>query len=209
VSASYLDRVPSVTQARQPGTHAPRTLWEEGRHPGALVVPASASALVVATLLSLLVGDRIGAFFDIVFVLTCIGAALAVRPRDFFTVGVLPPLLLAGTVLVLALADRGAVARADDALVQALVSGLAHHALALVLGYGLTLAVLALRQIALRNRGQLRRRVVRGARPQGAAAPQAVPQQRRAEEPLAAESGGASEADEDVRPEKQGTPAAP
>ena len=161
MTTSYLDRVPRVTQARQPRTPPPRTLWEEGRHPGVLVVPAAAAALALVTCLSLLVGDRIGVLFDIVFVLTCIGAALAVRPRDFFTVGVLPPLLLAGTVLILALADRGAVARADDALAQALVSGLAHHALALVLGYGFTLAVLALRQVALRNRGQLRRRASR------------------------------------------------
>jgi hypothetical protein len=158
VTASYLDPVPSVTQAPKPRTHAPRTLWEEGRHPGALVVPAAVAALAVAVLLSLLVGDRIGAFFDTVFVLTCLGAALAVRPRDFFTVGVLPPLLLAATVLVLTVADRGAVARADDSVPQALVSGLAHHALALVLGYGLVLAVLALRQVALRNSGRLRRR---------------------------------------------------
>jgi hypothetical protein len=180
VTASYLDPVPRVTQApRQPRTHAPKTLWEEGRHPGALVVLVAAAALVAATLLSLLVGDRIGAFFDVVFVLTCIGAALAVRPRDFFTVGVLPPLLLAATVLVLALADRGAVARADDALAQALVSGLAHHALALVLGYGLALAVLALRQVALRNRGRLRRRT---APPRAAATPAArVPRPRTGE----------------------------
>jgi len=183
VTTSYLDRVPRVTQAPPLRTPPPRTLWEEGRRPGALVVPASAAALGLATSVNLLLGDRIGVFFDIVFVMTCIGAALAVRPRDFFTVGVLPPLLLAGTVLVLALTDRAAVARADDALVQALVSGLAHHALALVLGYAFTLAVLALRQVALRNRGQLRRRAARQST-QPSAAVEAevkaeVPQQRR------------------------------
>jgi hypothetical protein len=182
MSASYLDRVPRVTQARhQPRTHAPRTLWEEGRHPGALVVPASAVVLAVATLISLWAGDRVGVFFDVVFVLTCIGAALAVRPRDFFTVGVLPPLLLAATVLALALTDRGAVARADDALVQAFVSGLAHHALALVLGYGVALAVLALRQLALRNQGRLRRRT---APPRAGVTPARVPRQRGAAQPV-------------------------
>jgi hypothetical protein len=181
VTASYLGRVPRVTQApHQPRTHAPRTLWEEGRHPGALVVPAAAAVLVAATLVSLWVGDRIGVVFDVVFVLTCIGAALAVRPRDFFTVGVLPPLLLAGTVLALALTDRGAVARADDALAQALVSGLAHHALALVLGYGLALAVLALRQVALRNHGQLRRRT---APPRAGTTPPRIPRPRVGGEP--------------------------
>jgi hypothetical protein len=36
------------------------------------------------------------------------------------------------------------------------VSGLAHHAGALVLGYGLALVVLALRQVAMRNAGSIR-----------------------------------------------------
>ena len=101
-------------------------------------------------------GAGIGLFFDVVFVLCCVGAALLVRPRDFFTVGVLPPLALTATVLVLAFVDRDAVARADDSVVQATVSGLAHHAQALAVGYGLTLLILALRQLALRNDGRIR-----------------------------------------------------
>lgn len=146
---SYLGPVPS--------RNAPtRTLWEEGRHPGRLVVGAATLALLGAVLVSLLVGNRIGILFDLAFVVVCLGAALSVRPADFFTVGVMPPLLLAATVTLLAFVDRAAVARADDALAQGVVSGLAHHAIALVIGYALTLAVLALRQVALRNRGTLR-----------------------------------------------------
>jgi hypothetical protein len=133
-----------------------RTLWEEGRHPGRLVAQAAAAALVVVVLLNLLVTERLGLAFDVVFVLVCVCAALAVRPRDFFAVGVLPPLLLLAVVGGLALGDRSAVADPEDGLVQAVVSGLAHHAGALVVGYGLTLAVLALRQVALRNHGVLR-----------------------------------------------------
>jgi hypothetical protein len=137
-------------------TRSTRTLWEEGRHPGRLVVRAAAIALLLVVLGSLLVGDRIGIAFDAAFVAICVAAALWVHPRDFFTVGVLPPLLLAATVGILAVVDRDAVARAEDPVVQAAVSGLAHHALALVIGYGLTLAVLALRQVALRRDGALR-----------------------------------------------------
>jgi hypothetical protein len=91
-------------------------------------------------------------------VLGCVAAALLVRPRDFFTVGVLPPLALTATVVTLALLDRAAVARADDSLVQAVVSGLAHRAQALALGYALALAILGLRQVALRNQGRIRPR---------------------------------------------------
>jgi hypothetical protein len=120
------------------------------------VVRAVTVGLVLVILLSLLFGNGIGAVFDVAFVLLCLTAALWVRPRDFFTVGVLPPLLLGSLVLVLALVDRAAVARAGDPLFQAFISGLAHHALALVVGYALTLLVLALRQVALRNGGALR-----------------------------------------------------
>ena len=121
--------------------------------------------LLLATLVSLAFGNRLGAVYDVVFVLVCIAAPLWVRPRDFFMVGVMPPLLLAGTVTVLAWFDRGAVARTDDPLAQAIVSGLAHHATALTLGYALTLGLLALRQVALRRRGALRRPRARTPRP--------------------------------------------
>lgn len=147
---------PSGSGVRQPGPR--KTLWEEGQHPGSLVIRSAVLALLAVTLLSLLFGNRIGVLFDITFVVVCVGAALWVRPRDFFSIGVLPPLLLGLAVLVLAVVDRGAVARSGDPLVQAVVSGLAHHALALVVGYALTLLVLALRQVALRHRGTLRLR---------------------------------------------------
>jgi mannose/fructose/N-acetylgalactosamine-specific phosphotransferase system component IIC len=86
----------------------------------------------------------------------CLVAALVVRPYDFFVVGVLPPLLMLATVSLLAAFARTAVAEKVDSLPQAVVSGLAHHAGALVAGYALALAVLALRQVALRNSGRLR-----------------------------------------------------
>ncbi len=121
-----------------------------------MVTAAAALVVVVAVLLELLVHNRLGWFFDLVFVAACVGAALGVRAQDFFVIGVFPPLLMAATVLVLAVLDRGAVAGADDGLVQALVSGLAHHAGALVAGYLLTLGVLALRQVAIKNSGTIR-----------------------------------------------------
>jgi hypothetical protein len=89
-------------------------------------------------------------------VVLCLMAALAVRPRDFFVVGVLPPVALLITIAVLATLARPSVADEGDSLVQAVVSGLAHHAGALVAGYALALGILALRQVALRNAGRLR-----------------------------------------------------
>ena len=94
--------------------------------------------------------------FDIAFVLVCAGAALAVRPREFFVIGVYPPLLMAGTFALLSAVSRDAMGDPADGFLQAVVSGLAHHAGALVAGYVLTLALLAVRQVALRHHGTLR-----------------------------------------------------
>jgi hypothetical protein len=87
---------------------------------------------------------------------------------------------MAGTVTLLAVVDRTAVAGADDSLVQAVVSGLAHHATALVVGYALTLAILALRQVALRHHGRLRAPARRQSSRPASAAPAA---NRRAPQP--------------------------
>ncbi len=137
---------------------APRrkTLWEEGRHPGRLVVHAAAAVALLVVVAHLMLADELTWVFDVAFVLVCVSAALAVRPRDFFAVGVMPPLLMAGTMLLLAVVARSAVADPRDGIIQATVSGLAHHAGALVLGYGLALVVLALRQVAMRNAGSIR-----------------------------------------------------
>ena len=122
------------------------------------MVVAAGVVVLVVVLLDLAIIDGLSPAFDVLFVLVCAAAALAVRPRDFFVVGVLPPLLMAGTVAVLAVLARDSVADPSDGFLQALVSGLAHHSTALVVGYALTLALLAVRQLALRNAGTLRAR---------------------------------------------------
>lgn len=126
-----------------PGT---TTLWEEGHEPGREMVSLGVALALSAAAIDLLLTDRVGVLFDLVFVLLCLGLALAVRQRDFFTVGILPPLLMAATFLLLAMSRAEAIARADDGVVQAVVSGLSHHSLALALGYLGCLAVLFVRQ---------------------------------------------------------------
>lgn len=133
-----------------------KTLWEEGRHSGRLVVAVAATAVVLAASLDVWVSPRLSTLFDVVFVVVCLAAALLVRPRDFFAIGVLPPLMMLGVIVLLALTSRESVAERGDGLVQAVVSGLAHHAGALVTGYALTLVVLLLRRTAFRNAGTLR-----------------------------------------------------
>lgn len=133
-----------------------RTLWEEGRTPGRLVANAAGVLVLLVVLVDLAAFHGLTLLFDVAFVLICIVAALAVRPTDFFVIGVSPPLLMLGTVGVLALTMRGTVADPADGLLQAIVSGLAHHSGSLVVGYVMTLGLLALRQVARRNAGTIR-----------------------------------------------------
>jgi hypothetical protein len=122
-------------------------------------VRAVVLGLAAITAIDVLLDGRLGLPFDVALVVLSVVAALWVRASDFFTVGVLPPLLLAVTVVVLVVVDQGAVARPGDGPLQAVVSGLAHHALALLIGYASTLTLLALRQVAIRHAGALRPKV--------------------------------------------------
>ena len=124
---------------------ASRTVWEEGHESGRELAALGVALALPAAALDLVLGGRIGLLFDLAFVVLCLALALAVHPRDFFTVGVLPPILMLVTVTLLAITRAEAVARAEDGLVQAIVSGLSHHSLALVIGYLLALAVLVVR----------------------------------------------------------------
>lgn len=128
-----------------------QSTWDEGRQPGRQVVFLSALAAGGVAALNVALTGRLSLFFDLTFVVICLAAALAVRPRDLFVVGVMPPLLMFGVVLVLAVVARGAVADPVDNVVQAVVSGLAHHAGGLIGGYLVALTILALRQVSSRG----------------------------------------------------------
>jgi hypothetical protein len=120
--------------------------WHPGHEPGRQVVALGFALVLSAALLDLAIAGRVTWFFDVVFVATCAALAVLVRPRDLFTVGVLPPLLMLGVFVLVAATRSGALGHRDDGVAQAVVSGLAHHSLALCLGYGLCLALLAQRR---------------------------------------------------------------
>lgn len=123
-----------------------RVIWDEGRTAGRELVALGAAITLSLITLDVLIGGRAGWLLDLGFVPLCLGLALAVRPGDFFTIGITPPLLLLGSFLLLALTRPGAIAHADDGAVQAVVSGLALHSLPLALGYAACLGVLAIRE---------------------------------------------------------------
>jgi hypothetical protein len=120
--------------------------WHPGHEPGRSVVALGFALALTAALLDVTVTGEVTWLFDLCFVLLCVALALLVAPRDLFTVGVLPPLIMLAVFLLVALADVDALAQRDDGVAQAVVSGLAHHSLALCLGYGLCLVLLAQRR---------------------------------------------------------------
>lgn len=124
---------------------ASRTVWEEGHESGPQMVALGVALALTVAALDLVVTGQVGLLFDLGFILLCLVLALAVHQRDFFTVGVLPPLLMLATVWLLALTRTEAVARPGDGLAQAVISGLSHHSLGLALAYLSSLAVLVIR----------------------------------------------------------------
>jgi hypothetical protein len=122
-----------------------RTLWEQGHEPGRQVVALGLALALTAVVLDQALTGSVGWFFDVCFVLTCVGTALLVRPSDFFTVGVFPPLLMVAVFTLLGATRPDVIADPGDGVVQAVVSGLGHHAGALVVGYVLCLLTLAIR----------------------------------------------------------------
>lgn len=131
-------------------THT-RTLWEEGREPGRQVAALGLAVALTAIVVDQLVVGRVSLFFDLCFIVLCVGLALAVRPTDFFTVGVLPPMLMVAVFTLLGLTRPAMIAHPDDGVIQAVVSGLSRHSGALILGYALCLACLAVRQRVARR----------------------------------------------------------
>lgn len=125
-------------------SHA-RTVWEEGREPGRQLVALGAAVSLTTVLIDLALTSEVSVLFDVGFVLLCLFLALDVHPEDFFTAGVLPPLLMVGVFVLVAVARPTAIGEPGDGAVQAVISGLSHHSEALVSGYVLCLVVLLVR----------------------------------------------------------------
>lgn len=132
------------------------TLWEEGRWSGTRVTRLSAFVCALLAATDIAITGRLDLVFDSGFVVVCVALALAIRPEEFFRVGVLPPMLLLGLCALLSVGYRDAIAEPGDGLIQSLISGLAHHSGALLAGYGLCLAILSIRgRVLARSRADV------------------------------------------------------
>ena len=119
--------------------------WEVGREPGRQVVSLGVAVTLTAVSIDVLLVGRLSLFFDLCFMVLCLGLAALVRRRDFYLVALLPPVLLTGVFAFIALVARSAIADPADNLLQAVVSGVATHGIALFIGYALCLGWLAWR----------------------------------------------------------------
>lgn len=119
--------------------------WEVGHEPGRQVVSLGVAVTLTAVSIDVALVGRLTLFFDLCFVVMCLGLAALVRRRDFYLVALLPPLLMTTVFGFVALVARSAVADPRDSLLQAVVSGVATHGVALFVGYALCLGWLAWR----------------------------------------------------------------
>jgi hypothetical protein len=90
-------------------------------------------------------------FFDLCFVTICLVAAMSVRRRDLFTTGVMPPLIFAAVVGVVAALSPDTFVAFGGAS-KAFMTGLAQHAPGLVAGYAVALLTVGSRVSASRGR---------------------------------------------------------
>ncbi|MGN6783259.1 MAG: DUF6542 domain-containing protein [Marmoricola sp.] len=128
------------------------TVWEEGRWSGDRVTRLAVLACLLLLATDLLLGSGLGPLFGTGFVLVCIGAALAVRPGDFYRIGVLPPPLLLSTAAVGAAVARDEVAPPGDSYLQAVIGVVGAFAGPLLLGYLAAGGVVVLRYRILERR---------------------------------------------------------
>lgn len=122
--------------------------------PGQVIV-ASCVAMAAVVLLDLTDG-RLGLLYSVGFVLVVITAPLSVDVRGLFPTGVLPPVLLIGSLLAVCLLAPDAIQvggmAKDASTVARLIAGTIDHGLTLVVGHVLALAIIALRIIGAPER---------------------------------------------------------
>ncbi len=117
--------------------------------PGRGIIVLSSLATVAIAELDVAMTGRLSLFFSLSFILVALIAALAVRTADLFTAGVLPPLLLGFLLALYALAEPEAlVSSGSTAFGHVWVSGLAHHAGALVCAHAAALLAVGLRLVS-------------------------------------------------------------
>ena len=129
-------------------TRSPSSLARHDLSARLAVVLASVTMLAIA-LLDVLVDGKLGTLFSVGFILVAVTTPLSVDVRALFAPGVLPPLLMIGSILVFAILVPSAIPAdglaSSAGTLSRLIAGVIDQATALVVGHLLALAVIALR----------------------------------------------------------------
>lgn len=108
-------------------------------------------AMAAVTVLDL-VNGRLGFPFSLGFILIVVTLPLAIDVRQLFSAGVLPPVLLLGTLLAVCIGRPEAIVvdglATDAALITRYIAAVVDHGLTLAIGHGLALAVIVWRILA-------------------------------------------------------------
>ncbi|MDD9349996.1 DUF6542 domain-containing protein [Mumia sp.] len=117
-----------------------------------VVVVAVVAAFATAWL-EILTTERLGWFFDVLFVLVSATNALAASRQALYAPMVAPPLVLVSVMAVAAIARSSALDEPgtppDASLVQLVVIAVVQHAVALVAGLGAALGIVGWRRASL------------------------------------------------------------
>ncbi|WP_210648977.1 DUF6542 domain-containing protein [Nocardioides sp. SYSU D00065] len=119
--------------------------WAAGHEPGRDVVSLGVALTLTAVSIDVLLAGRLTLFFDLWFMAMCLGLAALVRRKDFYLVALLPPVLMTAVFAFVSLVARDALADPRDSALQAIVSGVVTHGVALFVGYALCLGWLGWR----------------------------------------------------------------
>lgn len=119
------------------------------------VVLTAAMLLLASAAVSVQIGETLGGFFGLCFVLVCLTGALGARDKALFTAGVLPPLALLAVVLIVCVLAPETVASdtvtSTAGVAARTVAGVIDLAVALVLGHLAALLVVAVRMGTRQN----------------------------------------------------------
>lgn len=116
--------------------------WLYGTEPGRQVVALGFALVLSAVALDYLLSGHLSLFFDLCFITVCLFLAIRVEQSALSLGAMLPPALMVAVLVLLGLVAPQVVARAEDGVVQTVVTGLTNHSVALVTGWALALIAL-------------------------------------------------------------------
>lgn len=125
------------------------TVWERGRQHGLVIYALAALLLAPVAALEGWLGGQLGLVTNLELIGLGVSAALAVRPGHFLAVAMVPPVLLAALMLVVAKTAPSLITDTAGSYTQTFINGFTSHTAAVALALAGTLAVLAIRMWVL------------------------------------------------------------